>query len=233
MGNEKYDNSDHGGHLDVLSFIPIEYRKAVLQQCSRLHIKKGQILWNQGDAARSVAILAEGKLMSSFLSPNGKASVTGLWVAGDILGAAELGGSSIRLMTVRCHEDSVVYTMAMDKFIAIINRFPEVSLAIIKALAIRLRWVAHLEAALKTQTVFERVCGVILALGESFGVRSDDRIVIDLHLTHSDLAAMVGTSRQTMNVTLHDLERKGAINLDQRIITIKDEEKLKALAYSL
>ena len=100
-------------------------------------------------------------------------------------------------------------------------------------MAIRLRWVAHLEAALKTQTIFERVCGVILALGESFGVRSNGSIVIDLHLTHSDLAAMVGTSRQTMNVTLHDLERKGAINLNHRKITITDEEELKALAYSL
>ena len=233
MGKERDSDSDHGGHHDVLAFIPVEYRNAVLQQCNRLLIKKGQILWNQGDTSEYVGFLAEGMMMSTFLSPNGKASVTGLWVAGDILGAADLGGSSARLMTVRCHEESIVYTLAIDKFMSLIHRFPEISLTIIKALAIRLRWVAHLEAALKTQTVFERVCGVLLALEESFGARSDDSTVIDLKLTHSELASMVGTSRQTMNVTLHNLEKKGAIILHQRKIIIANEEELKSLAYSL
>jgi CRP-like cAMP-binding protein len=231
MGKEKYDNSDPGGHLDVLEFIPIEYRNAILQQCNKLLIKKDHILWNQGDTADYIVFLAEGKLISTFLNPNGKASVTGLWVVGDILGAADLAGTPTRLMTFRCLEDSVVYTLALDRFMAIINRFPEVSHAIIKALAIRLRWVAHLEAALKTQTIFERICAVLLALAETFGVRRDDSIVINLRLTHSDLAAMVGTSRQTMNLTLHNLERKGAISLQNRTITITDEKELKTLAY--
>ena len=232
MGKEKHNNLDHGGHLDVLGFIPIEYRNAVLHQCSKLLIKKSHILWNQGDRSGYIVFLAEGKLISTYISPNGKTSVTGLWVAGDILGAADLGGSSTRLMTFRCLEDSVVYTLEIDKFIALIDRFPEVSHAIIKALAIRLRWVAQLEAALKTQTIFERVCCVLLALAETFGVQSDDSIVINLRLTHSDLAAMVGTSRQTMNVTLHDLEKKRAISLQNRTITVTDEEELKTLAYS-
>ena len=233
MDKKKYDDSDHGGHLDVLGFIPIEYRIAVLHQCSKLRIKKGQILWNQGDPAGYIVFLAEGRLMSTYISPNGKSSVTGLWVAGDILGAADLDGSSTRLMTFRCHEDSVVYKLAMEKFIALTNTFPEISQAIIKALAIRLRWVAHLEAALKTQTIFERVCGVLLALAETYGVRSDNSIVIDWHRTHSELAAMVGTSRQTMNVTLHNLEKKETIRLQHKKITIIDEEVLKSLAYSL
>ena len=232
MGEENFDISDHKGHLDVLAFIPNDYRIAVLQQCTRLLTKKGQILWHQGDVASYIVFLTEGKLMSSYLSPNGKASVTGLWVAGDILGAADLGGASTRLMTVRCHEDSTAYSLPMEKFIELINRFPEVSQAVIKALAIRLRWVAHLEAALKTQTIFERVCGVILALADTYGVPWDGTIVIDLGLTHSDLAAMVGTSRQTMNVTLHDLEKRGAIGLLNRTITVLNEKELNKLAYS-
>jgi CRP/FNR family transcriptional regulator, cyclic AMP receptor protein len=233
MGKEKFDDLDRGGHLDVLSLIPIEFRHEVIQNCRSFPIKKGHILWNQGDKAEYVAFLLEGKLMSSYLGPNGKMSVTGVWVSGDILGASDLGGSATRLMTVRCHEDSVVCTLSMEKFISIITSTPEVSQAFIKALAIRLRWVARLEAALKMQTSFERVCCVLLALAETFGIPSHDRTLIDLRLTHSDLAAMVGTSRQTMNVTLHDLERKGAINLQHRTITITDEHELKTLAGSL
>ena len=87
MGNIKFDDSDHGGHLDVLGSIPIEYRNAILRQCEKLSIAEGQILWNQGDAAEYVAFLVEGKVMSTHLSPNGKTGVTGLWFAGDILGA--------------------------------------------------------------------------------------------------------------------------------------------------
>ena len=233
MGKEKFDDWDRGGHLDVLGLIPIEFRNEFIQHGRKFPIRKGHILWNQGDKADHAALLLEGKLMSYYLGPNGKMSVTGVWVSGDILGASDLGGSSTRLMTVRCHEDSVVLTLPMEKFLSIITRTPEISQAFIKALAIRLRWVARLEAALKMQTSFERVCCVLLALAETFGAPRHDRTLIDLRLTHSDLAAMVGTSRQTMNVTLHDLDKKGAISLEHRTITITDEEMLKTLAGSL
>ena len=188
-------------------------------------------MWHQGDTARYVAFLVEGKAMSTYHSPSGKTGMTGLWLSGDLLGAGDLGGVDERLMTVRCLEDSVIYTMETDRFYAILRRFPEFSQQIVRALSIRLRWVAHLALILETHSTLARVCGVLLALAERFGQAHEDGVMIGLSLTHDDLAAMVGVSRQFMNGTLRELKQEGFILLRRRRIILLDPVRLEELAY--
>lgn len=223
--------ADHGGHLDVLGSIPAEYRKAILEQCEKRQFRKGEMLWSQGDAADYVAFLRDGKVMSTYHSPNGKIGVTGIWFAGDILGAADLGASNERQMTVRCLQDTVIYTLSVERFYEVAKRFPEVSQAIIRALSIRLRWVAHLALTLETQPALERICTVLLVLAERFSVPTKDGMLIDLSLTNEDLAAVVGVSRQFMNATLHDLQRRGIIGLKRRRIVLTDKAGLEDIAF--
>src|SRR5678816_267046 len=96
------------GHLDVLGSIPAAYRSAVLEQCEKRSLGKGQLIWSQGEPATYVIFLASGKAMSSYQSRNGKTGTTGFWCAGDLLGAADMGGSTTRHMTVRCLEPCVI-----------------------------------------------------------------------------------------------------------------------------
>ena len=92
----KRADSRADGHLDVLASIPPEYRKAVLEQCERRVLRKGEAIWLQGQPAEFVAFLAEGKAMSAYQSRNGKTGTTGFWCAGDILGAADFGSTPVR-----------------------------------------------------------------------------------------------------------------------------------------
>ena len=220
-----------GGHLDVLGSIPEPYRDAVLRQCNKLRFQRGDALWNQGDEAGFVAFLAKGKAMSSYHSPSGKAGITGFWSAGDILGAADLVGLENRQMTVRFLEASTVYTLALTNFYSLLDRFPEVARQIVRALSVRLRWVTHLALSLSTHSTEERVCGVLVALAESFGVKNEEGLLIDLRLTHEDLASMVGVSRQFVNRALNGIKNAGYIKLGKRKIVITDMERLRAASF--
>ena len=64
----------------------------------------------------SSPFLVRGKAMSTYHSPRGKTGVTGFWSAGDILGAADLGGFDTRQMTVRFLDASTVYTLPLERF---------------------------------------------------------------------------------------------------------------------
>ena len=55
--------------------------------------------------------------------------------------------------------------------------------------------------------------------------------MIGLSLTHDDLAAMVGVSRQFMNGTLRELKQEGFILLRRRRIILLDPVRLEELAY--
>lgn len=219
------------GHLDVLGSVPGEYRQFILDQCARRKFRRNEVVWHQDDPAEYVGFLVQGKVMSSYASPNGKTGVTGFWASGDILGAADVGMPSTRQMTVRCLEDSHIFTLGNDRFYEFATRFPELSLAVIRALSVRLRWVAHLALALETQNAFERLCVLLLALSDTFPREHADGVLIDLSINHEFIAAIIGVTRQFANVTLHDLERQGLIRLQGRQIVVRDRDRLASIAY--
>ena len=222
---------DSSGHLDVLGSIPDPYRDELLDKCAKHSFKRGDILWNQGDLAGTVAFLVAGKAMSTYHSPRGKVGITGFWSTGDILGAADLGGFETRQMTVRFLEVSTVYTCPLCSFYATLQQFPAVAEQIVRALSVRLRWVARLALSLETQSTEERICGVLLALVECFGIEDDDGLLIDLSLTHEDLASMVGVSRQFANGALNNIKNTGMIQLGNRKIIVADLERLRAATF--
>lgn len=219
------------GHLDVLGSIPEPYRSAVLEQCERLEFAKGALIWTQGEPAGYVAFLIAGKAMSSYQSLNGKTGTTGFWCAGDLLGAADLGSLSTRQQTVRCLDACVIRTLSFERFDELVRRFPELAAAVIRALSLRLRWVAQLAVTLETQSAPERICGVLLALSERFGVPSGEGVMIDLKLTNDDLAAIAGVSRQFANATLQDLRKRGLIASGPHSLVITGREGLERLAH--
>jgi CRP-like cAMP-binding protein len=51
-------------------------------------------------------------------------------------------------------------------------------------------------------------------------------MMIPSHLTHKDIAALTGTSRQTVTTILNELREKNIINFDRRKILIRDMELL-------
>jgi len=210
----------------VLRSIPEEYRDAVVEQCERRVVRKGRNIWNQGEPAEFAAFLVNGKAMSVYQSRNGKSGTTGFWCAGDILGAGDLGSKTTRQMTLRCLEPCTLYVIPYLRFEALVRRFPELSEAVIQALSLRLRWVARLAVMLETESGYERVCGVLLALAERFAVQSPLGTVIDLRLTNEDLAAISGVSRQYVNATLGDLRKRGLVRMRKRDIILPDCDAL-------
>jgi CRP-like cAMP-binding protein len=219
------------GHLDVLGSIPAAYRKAVLEQCERRVLARGESIWTQGEPAEYVAFLLSGKAMSSYQSRNGKTGTTGFWCTGDLLGAADVGTSTTRQQTVRCLDQCVIYALSYERFDELVRRFPELALAIIRALSVRLRWVAQLVVTLETQSASERICTVLLALSERFGVQSEAGVLIDLKLTNDDLAAIAGVSRQFANATLQDLRKRGLIAARRQSVVLTQPGGLEKLAY--
>lgn len=217
------------GHLDVLAAIPAEYRAAVIEQCARRTFRKGQTIWAQGEPAESIAFLVKGKAMSVYQSRSGKLGTTGFWCAGDILGAGDLGSKTTRQMTVRCLEPCVLRTLSYARFNPLVDRFPELAHAVIHALSIRLRWVTRLAVMLETESGYQRVCAVLLALVDRFAAPCAQGTLIDLKLTHEDLASMSGVSRQYANATLGDLRKRGFLRMEKRSIILTDVPKLTGM----
>ena len=66
-------------------------------------------------------------------------------------------------------------------------------------------------------------------LRQIYGSPAQDEIYIDMHLTHQDIADMIGVCRQTVSSMMSNLKRLGVISSDRRSITIKSTTTLNTL----
>lgn len=72
----------------------------------------------------------------------------------------------------------------------------------------------------------QKVASIILVLNEAFGEKVGRGSVIQVPLTHRDIASIVGITRETVSIEIKKLERKGIVSYQGRHLVIKNMEKL-------
>ena len=70
---------------------------------------------------------------------------------------------------------------------------------------------------------------VLTRLAERHGRRVENGVVIDLHLSQEDLAAMIGVGRQTINQLLKTLEQDGIVSVNYASLTIHNIDALERI----
>ena len=103
---------------------------------------------------------------------------------------------------------------------------PEVAVALLQALARRLRRTNEAMADLVFSDVPGRVAKALLDLGERFGATGPDGLQVTHDLTQEELAQLVGASRETVNKALADFAQRGWLRLEQRSVVLLDLDRL-------
>ena len=75
-----------------------------------------------------------------------------------------------------------------------------------------------------------RLAGLLLELAGRFGVRDSEGLIIDLRLTHRELAALIGATRETVSVAMLELRQAGLVRADGRRSVVLDAEGLRRIA---
>lgn len=70
----------------------------------------------------------------------------------------------------------------------------------------------------------------LLKLAEQFGSRGPSGTQITFKITHQELADMVGSSRETVTLILSEFRDDKVISINEKYITINDEETLRQWA---
>lgn len=77
-------------------------------------------------------------------------------------------------------------------------------------------------------TVRERLLYRLNFLAERLGSVVRDKVIIETPMPHTELAASINTSRETVNRLMKDLEKEGLISLRNQVIIINSLKKLNS-----
>lgn len=224
----QHDLADQLGQLPLFASMGRPVRQAIAQACETHVGSKGDVLVREDElATRGFYLILEGSAKVVLSGPDGREAVLALLEEGDFFGEMSLLDGDPRSATVRASSDIRLVLLRRQSFLELLQKYPEITIALLTAISSRLRQANRKISALALSPVHARVSGAILQLAEFQGFRVKGQVVIHDRPTQQEIAEMASTTRETVSRVLGQMQKDGLIQLDGRELVILDETRLR------
>ncbi len=175
-----------------------------------------------------VYLLLEGSVKIYVDQLDGSEVILAFLGPGDTFGEMGLIGSSGRSASVLTLEPCVCLLMNRATFLQSVRTINQLSFNLVRLLSKRLRLANEQIQALSSLDVRGRVARQLLAFAQRYGEANQKvEIRIPLRLTQTDLASLVGASRERVNQVVVEFKEKKFISVDAKHhITVHDLQAL-------
>jgi CRP/FNR family cyclic AMP-dependent transcriptional regulator len=187
--------------------------------------RKNQIIFLEEETGNYMYLVLSGKVKVAKSGPGGKETILAIHRAGDFFGEMSLLDGKTAPATVSAMEDAKIISVSGADFHKYLLHNEKVMLQIINVLCARLRQVWQTQS-MSSSTAEERIRMGIYHLAKRHGIRDSRGVIIDLRITHQELAEMVGTSRETVTRVLAFLQKQGILEINQRRMILLDAQAL-------
>lgn len=207
-----------------------EEREELRGMMSQTTLRRGEVLFNEGDSGDRLYILLTGKVKLGHTSVDGRENLLAVLGPGEIVGELTLFDPGPRSATATAVATTELLALEHNQLMGFIDSHPTLAKDMLRALAVRLRLTNTALADLVFSDVPGRVAKALLDLAERFGAPTEDGIHVPHDLTQEELAQLVGASRETINKSLAEFSSRGWIRLEGRAVTLIGVERLKRRA---
>lgn len=210
--------------------LPAAALEGLARHCRLRVLKKGERAFEAGDACPGLLVIAEGAVEMRQISPRGREQVLHAEGVGATLGEAPLFDGQGYIASAVAIAPTRLLLLPRDSVLDLCRRRPDVALAMLETMARRARRFAALAEDLAFRQVIERLARHIELAASIAGRPPSPGAVVDLGLTHEQLAARLGTVRELVSRAFSQLERGGAVKRSRSRVTIRDPEHLAEIA---
>lgn len=191
--------------------------------------ERGRIIFSEGDKGSGFYVIVSGRVKIYKLSTEGREQTLHIFETGEMFGEVPVFSGQNFPANAEAMEKSRLFYISRDAFIALIKKNPAIALNMLAILSMRLRRFTMLIEDLSLKEVPGRLAAYLLYLsGQKSG--SDE---LELAITKSQLASLLGTVPETLSRILAKMTGEGLIESEGSRIRIRDPEALEELATGL
>src|ERR1043166_547439 len=183
---------------------------------------KDEVIYLKGDPGTAFYVIASGKVKIALTSPDGKELIIRRLGPGDFHGELALLDDQPRSADSIATEQSVLLVLQRDAFRQFLHDHPEAATKLLATVSQYLRRNAELIQDATFLDVPARLARILLELAgaTSEGSLPPAGTVITDKLKQSELASLVGATRESINKWLGSFEKQGLIRYDKGQITL-------------
>ncbi|HEY8439240.1 MAG TPA: Crp/Fnr family transcriptional regulator [Candidatus Limnocylindrales bacterium] len=190
--------------------------------------RRGETIFHQGDPGDALFVVDQGSVKVVLPSDEGaEPAIVAILGPGEFFGELAILDGAPHSATIVAVEPTETLVLHRDAFLSLIDSDAGLRRALLASLATEIRRLTGHVEDLHFLDLPGRLASRILRLAESTSATTDGgSIRIAWPYTQSELAGMIGGSRQSVNRLLADLTDQGLVRLEREQLVILDSERL-------
>lgn len=197
---------------------------ALARACVGCRFAAGTTIFHQGEPGATLYVVQSGLVRIYVLGDDGQERSVSLCGPREIFGELALIDEAPRSASTLTLGPVAALALTRERFAEGVNRSPALAQALLRLLSGRLRAATEQVGSTAFHSVGERLARTLLALAGPDG--GDTAGCLSVALTQSDLASLVGASRESVNRALRGFQRRGLVALRQGRIVVLDPQAL-------
>ena len=189
--------------------------------------RKAETIFHQGDPGDALFIVASGSVKVVLPSDEGaEPAIVAILGAGEFFGELAILDGAPHSATIVAIEPTETLVLHRDEFLRLIDSQVELRRALLASLAVEIRRLTGHVEDLHFLDLPARLASRILRLAATERAAADGEIRIPWPYTQSELAGMIGGSRQSVNRLLADLAYEGLVRIERDVLVVSDPDRL-------
>jgi CRP-like cAMP-binding protein len=203
---------------------------ALLQSADERRIPRRGFFFNQGEQARELFVLTNGKVKLVRTDPDGRSIIHHLVAPTELFGERAAWAGTPRLTSAQALQDSRALVWDVQTILKAMMRHPAIGVNAVLLMAERVqRYLIRFEdlSLLRVELRFARL---LMKFAQTMGRPTPRGIVLDLPLTGQELAEMASTTPYTVSRLFAAWRRLDIVDAQHDQILIRQPQRLAALA---
>ncbi len=213
----------------MLADLPERELELLEQVSETVELRRRAPLWEPGAAANAVYLVRSGIVKVSKVNDEGRELTLHFFTRDHLLGEFSLVSDAPHDSHAEAYEDTVLVRIGRDDFQRVLLRAPVLAMRLLKLMGDRRQRLEKRVENLLFRSAHARLAALFLELSGPFGVRDSRGVIINLKLTHKEIAALIGATRETVSFAILDLRRDGLVVTEGKRVVVLDEDKLRTL----
>ncbi len=191
--------------------------------------RRNEVIFHAGDPGDSLFIVESGSVKIVLASSEGEEAIIATLHRGDFFGELAVLDGAERSASAVAFEPTEVYTLSRGPFLKLIDEEPALRTALLTSVAGELRRLTHHVEELHFLDLPGRLAMRLVELARGADTAGGE-VRLPWPYTQSELASMIGGTRQSVNRLLSGLSDEGLLRIEHEAIVIPDVERLARVA---
>jgi CRP/FNR family transcriptional regulator, cyclic AMP receptor protein len=216
------------GATAVFRGLPADVLAGLASICTQRTYGRGQYVYHQGDVGDRLFVLVDGLVKVVFASEQGDETVLATLRAGESFGELAVLDGGPRSASVVTVSGTRLLMITRAALLELMRTSPALIDSLLVGLGAMVRRLTEHVSDMSALDVGGRLAKLLLRLAKQEA--SGGRVVLNVPLSQSELAAMVGASRPVVNRILQSFAARGWLEVSGHVIVLHDVPALRRRA---